>query len=287
MRPCHFTDLKLQRKLAVFLITFSPRLANRSAEATKALLTEEGLDDLMHPAGQTLGAIANTSLGGYYLFKMALITSGTQQLRNYFKSESIDLITGIRTSNEAQLPSLHQLLRMNHALIALLTALSTKNPHALLQTISGISGSIAFEQLGRFVSTELSDELQLSPEDKHYLQLLFTIFGAEAGLSLANSYTQIMDKLTARDAALSHLESISANHHEITDYHVDTPSLCGSIKNWYFDEKTPVTLFWRNNTVRYESQCQISIDLSSQTAVMDCMPAEAHHIESLQIAKTV
>ena len=200
-------------KISVFFLTFSTRLANHAGKGTQALLTEEGLQDLAKTLGNTLGAIANTSMGGFHLARMILMVAGTERLHHYLKSEQIDLDTATVSSSTDILPSMANLLRINVLLLTLINATYTQNPRLILQALSGMAGSVGFERLTDVLMKEFADDLPfaLTPQDTQYLKLLVSISGMETGRYLSDSYLSMLDKMAADEAALRTIEKMMQN----------------------------------------------------------------------------
>ena len=268
--------IKATIKLAVFSTTLSTRLANYCADSIDLLLTPDELPILTKTIGEDMGIIiASLSLTPMGFLIMFMLPIATKQMHHLLKRETILLQTARVQSYEKKLPSLSNLLRINHLLLALTIAGYTREYRILIQALIGTMGSIGMVGLGDAVFDEFKEEITLTPEDRHYFRFLLSSSGLQLGNLIAESYYLIQHKITAQEALLHYLdEGLKTNNSDVTHYQATFPNLATSPRLWLTAEN-PFTLFWVGKKNVHEAHCQIVSDVFSDTGTIEC---EAPHL---------
>ncbi len=244
-------------KFGVFFVTLSPALANRAAKAINLLLTREQLPILAKLIGIDIGAIMSLSVGAISLCRMMLLPVLITPCRHYLKFESINLRRARSQSYEEYLPSLSTLLRLTHLLIALFSSYLQQDFRIILHALSGTAGSIGLTRLGDYVSDEFREEIPLSQETRDHLRFVLSISGLELGYNFAKTCDDVMQKIAAREAALTHInETIHPPHR------VERVDSAYSPMFW-FTSKNRISISWTGKQSVYETECQITVDDTS------------------------
>ena len=87
----------------------------------------------------------------------------------------------------------------------------------------------------------------------------------ETGRYLSDSYLSMLDKMAADEAALRTIEKMMQNEPSVSEFRAETTGF----KSW-FTGKTPVSLFWKNQTGGYQTDCQLRTDRLTNTGILDC-----------------
>ena len=265
--------IKTSVKLVTFFLTLSPRLANYAEDVTESLLSPENLPEVAEILGKQLGLMATTSLGGYYLLRMVMLSSGTEWIRDYLKSEKIDMTLARISSRETILPSLPNLMRINNTLIAAASALSIHDQRLMISALSGLGGSIAFDRIGSWVLNELKEEISVTEEDKHYIQFFLSLAGMEFANTLSQLYFNINDKLASREVFFKKFETLADQAPDVIDYEVTFPQYSISPLAWFCESETLVVL-WRTQWAKYQAQCQLYPNSVPTMVTWTCEPSQ-------------